>query len=133
MCLALPARVIALHDDQTATVSLGGLKKSVSLALVDEVAIGDYVIVHTGFALSRLDPEEAERTLALRRDAGVPTGAPGSTTTSSATARSRARSPRRSRARRAPIAATGSWSSAAVTPTRCGATASCRCCRHRWR
>jgi len=74
MCLALPAKVLTLHDDGTATVSLGGLKKSVSLALVDEIVIGDYVIVHTGFALSRLDPEEAERTLALLRDAGIPTG-----------------------------------------------------------
>jgi hydrogenase expression/formation protein HypC len=74
MCLALPAKVLTLHVDGTATVSLGGLKKSVSLALVDEIVIGDYVIVHTGFALSRLDPEEAERTLAALRDAGIPTG-----------------------------------------------------------
>jgi hydrogenase expression/formation protein HypC len=72
MCLAIPAKVVGLHEDGTATVSLGGLKKSVSLALVDGVALGDYVVVHTGFALSRLDPEEAERTLTALRDAGVP-------------------------------------------------------------
>ena len=71
MCLALPARVVTLHEDGTATVSIGGLKKSVSLALVDDIVVGDYVIVHTGFALSRLDAEEAERTLALLREAGV--------------------------------------------------------------
>jgi hydrogenase expression/formation protein HypC len=71
MCLALPAKVITLHDDGTATVSLGGLKKSVSLALVDGVLVGDYVVVHTGFALSRLDPEEAEKTLELLRQAGA--------------------------------------------------------------
>mgnify|MGYP001325406722 CR=1 FL=1 len=74
MCLALPAKVVALHDDGTAAVSLGGLKQVVSLALVDDVAPGDYVIVHTGFALSRLDPEEAERTLADLREAGLAAG-----------------------------------------------------------
>lgn len=74
MCLALPAKVVSLHDDGTATVSIGGLKQAVSLALVDDVALGDYVIVHTGFALSRLDADEAERTLALLREAGVSTG-----------------------------------------------------------
>jgi len=70
MCLALPARVVEIKEDGTATVSLGGLRKSVSLALVDGVTIGDYVVVHTGYALSRLDPDEAERTLALLREAG---------------------------------------------------------------
>jgi hydrogenase expression/formation protein HypC len=74
MCLALPAKVVSLHDDGTATVSLGGLKKAVSLALVDGVVEGDYVVVHTGFALSRLDADEAEKTLALLREAGVDTG-----------------------------------------------------------
>ena len=71
MCLALPAKVVAVHEDGTATISLGGLRKSVSLALVDGVAVGDYVVVHTGFALSRLDTTEAERTLAMLREAGV--------------------------------------------------------------
>ena len=74
MCLALPAKVVSLHDDGTATVSLGGLRKGVSLALVVGVAIGDYVVVHTGFAISRLDPDEAEKTLALLREAGVGEG-----------------------------------------------------------
>ncbi len=71
MCLALPAQVVSIHDDGTAIISLGGLRKSVSLALVDGVAVGDYVIVHTGFALSRLDPDEAEKTLALFEEAGL--------------------------------------------------------------
>jgi hydrogenase expression/formation protein HypC len=75
MCLALPALVMALHDDGLATVSLGGVRKTVSLALVDGVREGDYVVVHTGFALSRLDPDEAEKTLALLRDVGVRPGA----------------------------------------------------------
>jgi hydrogenase expression/formation protein HypC len=71
MCLALPAKVVSLHDDGTATVSIGGLKQAVSLALVDGIALGDYVVIHTGFALSRLDADEAEHTLALLREAGV--------------------------------------------------------------
>jgi hydrogenase expression/formation protein HypC len=74
MCLAIPAQVVSLNDDGSATVSIGGLKKAVSLALVDGVVPGDYVIVHTGFALSKLDADEAERTLALLREAGVSVG-----------------------------------------------------------
>jgi hydrogenase expression/formation protein HypC len=65
MCLALPARIIEIHDDDSATVTLGGVRKQVSLALVENAEVGDYVIVHVGYALSKLDPDEAERTLAL--------------------------------------------------------------------
>ncbi|WP_126444274.1 HypC/HybG/HupF family hydrogenase formation chaperone [Sulfuricystis multivorans] len=65
MCLAIPARVVEMPDADTAIVDLGGVKKAVSLALIDDVAVGDYVIVHVGFALNKLDPVEAERTLAL--------------------------------------------------------------------
>lgn len=65
MCLALPARVTQLQDDDMAKVDLGGVAKSVSLALVSDVAVGDWVIVHVGYALSKIDEAEAERTLAL--------------------------------------------------------------------
>lgn len=65
MCLALPARVIELRDPEQAVVELGGVRKAVSIALVPGVGVGDYVIVHVGFAIGRLDPVEAERTLAL--------------------------------------------------------------------
>ena len=65
MCLAIPAQVEELLDDDMATVNLGGVRKAVSLVLVDGVAVGDYVIVHVGYALNRIDPAEAERTLAL--------------------------------------------------------------------
>jgi len=71
MCLAVPARVVTIEaDGETATVELGGVRKTVSLALLDEIAIGDYVIIHVGFALSRLDPEEAAKTLALFAELG---------------------------------------------------------------
>ena len=57
MCLAFPASVVKLHGDGNATVSLGGVRKTVSLALLDDVAEGDFVIVHTGYALGKLDPD----------------------------------------------------------------------------
>jgi len=71
MCLALPARVVELLDGDQALVDLGGVRKPVSLALVDGIAVGDYVIVHVGFALARLDPEEAEQTLRTFAEAGL--------------------------------------------------------------
>ena len=65
MCLAIPALVVERRDGDEATVDLGGAKKRVSLALVPEANVGDYVIVHAGFAISVLDAEEAAKTLAL--------------------------------------------------------------------
>jgi len=65
MCLAIPARVVELNAGDQATIDLGGVRKDISLALVEGVAPGDYVIVHVGYALQKLDPEEAARTLAL--------------------------------------------------------------------
>lgn len=71
MCLALPAEVISADPDaETAVVALGPVKKQISTALLDSVAPGDFVLVHVGFALHKLSPEEAERTLALIREAG---------------------------------------------------------------
>ncbi len=72
MCLAIPVRVVELLGEATAMVDLDGIRKEISLALLDGVAVGDYVIMHVGYALARLDPEEAARTLALF--AAVPTG-----------------------------------------------------------
>lgn len=71
MCLAIPARVVQIQDGDQAIVDLGGVRKEISLALVEGVAVGDYVIVHVGYALTRLDPEEAEQTLALMAEAGL--------------------------------------------------------------
>jgi hydrogenase expression/formation protein HypC len=65
MCLALPARVIALDGADMAVVDLGGVRKRISIALVPEVQVGDYVIVHVGYAIGMLDTEEAEATLKL--------------------------------------------------------------------
>jgi hydrogenase expression/formation protein HypC len=71
MCLAIPARIVELIANDCAIVDLGGVRKDVSLALLEDVAVGDYVIVHVGYALTRLDPEEAAKTLALMAEAGL--------------------------------------------------------------
>lgn len=65
MCLAIPACVEQLTAKNHAIVNLSGVRKEVSLILVEDVIPGDYVIVHVGFALQKLDQHEAERTLDL--------------------------------------------------------------------
>ena len=65
MCLAIPAQVIAIDDNQMATVEVSGVRRTVALDLVPETQVGDFVIVHVGFALQRLDEAEARETLAL--------------------------------------------------------------------
>ena len=70
MCLAIPAQVVELRPDDNALVDLAGVRKEISLALVEGVAVGDYVIVHVGYALNKLDPDEAERTLKLFAELG---------------------------------------------------------------
>lgn len=70
MCLAIPAQIVELRDNDNAVVDLAGVRKEISLSLVDNVAVGDYVIVHVGYALNKLDPEEAARTLALFAELG---------------------------------------------------------------
>ena len=72
MCMAIPARIAQKLDGDRVLVDLGGVRKETSLARLNEAAVGDYVIVHVGYALTRLDPEEAARTLALFVEAHEP-------------------------------------------------------------
>ncbi|MDI1339927.1 HypC/HybG/HupF family hydrogenase formation chaperone [Polaromonas sp.] len=65
MCLAIPAKLVELLANDQAIVNLGGIRKQISIALVPGVAVGDYVIVHVGHAIGQIDPDEAQRTLAL--------------------------------------------------------------------
>jgi hydrogenase expression/formation protein HypC len=65
MCLAVPVRVIGLLGENWVDAEVGGVISRVSIALIGEVMIGDYLIAHAGFAITRLDVEEAEKTLAL--------------------------------------------------------------------
>lgn len=80
MCLAVPGKVLSTAGDdpldRTARVSFGGVVREISLAYVPEAAAGDYVIVHVGFALRRLDEAEAVRVLDDLRALGGPGGGP---------------------------------------------------------
>ena len=67
MCLAVPSRIVEIKD-QVATVDVDGVTREASLMLLDNVSIGDYVIVHAGFAIERIDEEVAEQTLKDMRD-----------------------------------------------------------------
>ena len=67
MCLGVPMRIVSVAGDE-AVAEVDGVQRSASLMMLDDtVAVGDYVIVHAGFAISRLDPAEAEETLSLMR------------------------------------------------------------------
>lgn len=70
MCLAIPARVTKIKGNM-ATIEVGGVTRSASLMLVTDVVVGDYVIVHAGFAIHRVDPGEAQESLRLLRELAV--------------------------------------------------------------
>jgi hydrogenase expression/formation protein HypC len=72
MCLAIPALVTELLPGGEAKVSIDGVAKTVSVVLVPTVAVGDYVVLHVGFALQKISAAEAERTLELMRSGYVP-------------------------------------------------------------
>lgn len=72
MCLAIPAQILSIdRATDTAEVALDGVRKVISLALVAGVEVGDFVLVHVGYALNRISPEEAEDTLRLMRAMGA--------------------------------------------------------------
>jgi hydrogenase expression/formation protein HypC len=74
MCLAIPGKIVELMDEETqlAKVEVGGVRRNVHLGLLDrnELALGDYVLIHVGFAMSKVDEKEAEETLRLLRELG---------------------------------------------------------------
>jgi hydrogenase expression/formation protein HypC len=65
MCLAIPVRVVEVLPNQQAVIDLSGVRKDISTALLDTVQVGDYVILHVGYAIGKLDTDEALRTLEL--------------------------------------------------------------------
>ena len=71
MCLAIPVEVREVLPDDMAKVSLDGVIKVVSTALVEDVKVGDYVVLHVGYALAKIDPDEARKTLELLSAVGV--------------------------------------------------------------
>jgi hydrogenase expression/formation protein HypC len=68
MCLAIPSQIVQI-DGQEATIDVAGVRRRTSLMLLEEVQVGDYVIVHAGFAIQKLDAQAATETLALLRQA----------------------------------------------------------------
>lgn len=65
MCLAVPAEVIEIDDNDVALVEIGGARQRASLALIEGVGEGDFVLVHAGFAIEKVDEAEARRTMEL--------------------------------------------------------------------
>jgi len=65
MCLAVPTKIVKIEKDQIAEVVLSGVRMKVSLALLPEAKLGDYVLVHVGYAINILSEEEAKETLKL--------------------------------------------------------------------
>ncbi len=74
MCLAIPGKVVEIVDEekQLAKVEVGGVRRNVNIGLLDrnEIALGDYVLIHVGFAMSKVDEKEAEETLRLLQELG---------------------------------------------------------------
>ncbi len=69
MCLAVPARVTEIEGN-TATIDIMGNVRSADITLLDNVTIGDYVLVHAGFGIQKLDPSDAEETLQIFKSLG---------------------------------------------------------------
>ena len=72
MCLAIPGRVVEIVDEagDIAKVEVGGVRRNINIALLDAVRVGDYVLIHVGFALSKVDEHEAAETLRLLEELG---------------------------------------------------------------
>jgi hydrogenase expression/formation protein HypC len=73
MCLAIPGKVVEMVDEAggIAKVEVGGVRRNVNVALLDAVRVGDYVLIHVGFALSKVDEHEATKTLRLLEELGA--------------------------------------------------------------
>ncbi|WP_018702223.1 MULTISPECIES: HypC/HybG/HupF family hydrogenase formation chaperone [Sporomusaceae] len=67
MCLAVPAQIVE-REDMVATVDVGGVRRQVSMMLLPEAKIGDYVLIHAGFAMQQIDEEEAKLTWSLLQE-----------------------------------------------------------------
>jgi len=75
MCLAVPMMVKSIEGDN-AICEIDGVRREASLMMVDDVAVGDFVLIHAGFAIEKLDQEDAEQTLALFREVLAAGGMP---------------------------------------------------------
>lgn len=72
MCLAIPGKIVEIvdHENQIAKVEVGGVRRNINTGMLDNIQVGEYVLVHVGFAMSRIDEKEAEETLRLLEELG---------------------------------------------------------------
>jgi len=73
MCLAIPGKIVDIVDseNQIAKVEVGGVRRNVNIGMLDDVKVGEYVLIHVGFAMSRIDESEAQETLRLLEELGA--------------------------------------------------------------
>jgi hydrogenase expression/formation protein HypC len=73
MCLAIPGKIVEMVDEENsiAKVDVGGVKRNVNIGMLDDTQVGDYVLIHVGFAMSKVDEAEAEETLRLLKELGA--------------------------------------------------------------
>lgn len=71
MCLAIPSRIVSIADNEIATVDVDGVRRQVSVMLIEEPRVGDYVIVHAGFAIHRIDESVAMESLQILKEAAA--------------------------------------------------------------
>ena len=73
MCLAIPGKIVEIVDEENrlAKVEVGGVRRAVNIGMLDDVGIGDYVLVHVGFAMSKIDERQAEETLRTLQELGA--------------------------------------------------------------
>ncbi len=73
MCLAIPGKIVEIVDveNQIAKVEVGGVKRNINTGMLDETRIGDYVLIHVGFAMSKIDEKEAAETLRVLQELGT--------------------------------------------------------------
>ena len=72
MCLAIPGKIVEIVDaaNNLAKIEIGGVRRLVNIGMLDDVALGDYVLIHVGFAMSKIDEKEAHETLEILRELG---------------------------------------------------------------
>jgi hydrogenase expression/formation protein HypC len=70
MCLAVPAEVVEIRENELALIDIGGARKEISLMLVDGAEVGDFVLVHAGFAIEKIDENEALKTMEILEQMG---------------------------------------------------------------
>lgn len=72
MCLAIPGKIIEIVnvENQLAKVDVGGVRRNVNIGMLDDVVVGDYVLIHVGFAMTKIDEKEAAETLRILEEIG---------------------------------------------------------------